>query len=39
MLGMALIYIFFFSFAMSSLGEKLPLAIISAVGYLFVMYG
>lgn len=39
MLGMALIYILLFSFAMSSLGEKLPLAIISAVGYMFVMYG
>jgi len=37
-LGMALLYVFLFSFAMQGLGEYLPLAIISAVGYMFVMY-
>jgi ABC-2 type transport system permease protein len=38
-LGMAFLYIFVFSFAMKNLGEQLPLAIITAVSYMFVLYG
>ncbi|HPT83121.1 MAG TPA: ABC-2 transporter permease [Limnochordia bacterium] len=37
-LGLALLYVFIFSFAMHGLGEHLPLAVISGVAYMFVMY-